>query len=415
VARGRIVGGLGALVEREYRLLFAATLVTSLGDAVALIALAFAVLDVATASGLGVVIAVRQIASAAVLVLGGVVSDRMPRNRVLVGASLLQGLAQAATAVTVLTGSASLPLFAAFAALWGLGDGLVVPAQTGLIPQTVSAARLQQANALLGLSRSGTRVLGPAIGGVLVVALSPGWALAVDSLSFFACAVLLARIRIAPRVAGERERFFAELREGWREFRSRTWLWSTVLLFGVGNVFFMFWQVLGPAIAKQRLGGAGAWAAILTAGGIGAILGGLYALRHRPRRVLVACILWPLLFVPAFAALATDAPAWVVAAASLVSGFGISVHVTLWFTIFQREVPEAARSRVSSFDTLGSFVLNPLGAAIAGPVAVALGTENALWLAAGAIVASNFIMLMLPAVWSIRARADPHPITATVA
>jgi MFS family permease len=414
VARGRIVGGLGALVEREYRLLFAATLVTSLGDAVALIALAFAVLDVATASGLGVVIAVRQIASAAVLVLGGVVSDRMPRNRVLVGASLLQGLAQAATAVTVLTGSASLPLFAAFAALWGLGDGLVVPAQTGLIPQTVSAARLQQANALLGLSRSGTRVLGPAIGGVLVVALSPGWALAVDSLSFFACAVLLARIRIAPRVAGERERFFAELREGWREFRSRTWLWSTVLLFGVGNVFFMFWQVLGPAIAKQRLGGAGAWAAILTAGGIGAILGGLYALRHRPRRVLVACILWPLLFVPAFAALATDAPAWVVAAASLVSGFGISVHVTLWFTIFQREVPEAARSRVSSFDTLGSFVLNPLGAAIAGPVAVALGTENALWLAAGAIVASNITMLMLPSVWTIRAPPDTPPVTAAV-
>jgi hypothetical protein len=177
----------------------------------------------------------------------------------------------------------------------------------------------------------------------------------------------------------------------------------------------MFWQVLGPAIAKQRLGGAGAWAAILTAGGIGAILGGLYALRHRPSRPLVACILWPLLFLPAFAALATDAPTWVVAAAALVSGFGISLHVTLWFTIFQREVPEGAQSRVSSFDALGSFVLNPLGAAIAGPVAVAVGTENALWLAAGAIVATNVAMLMLPSVWTIRAPPDPHPVTAPVA
>lgn len=411
MARGRLVGGLDALVEREFRLLFAATLVTSLGDAVALLALAFAVLDIASATGLGLVIAVRQITSAAVLVVGGVVSDRVPRNRVLVGASLVQGLAQAATAVTVLSGNASLALFAAFAALWGLGDGLVVPAQTGLVPQTVSPPRLQQANALLGLSRSGTRVLGPAIGGVLVVALSPGWALAVDSLSFFACAVLLARIRIAPRAAGERERFLAELRGGWREFRSRTWLWSTVLLFGIGNVFFMFWSVLGPAIAKQRLGGAGAWAAILTAGGVGAILGGLYALRHRPNRLLVACILWPLLFVPAFAALATHAPASVVAAGALVSGFGISVHVTLWYTIFQREVPEHAQSRVSSFDALGSFVLSPLGAAIAGPIAAGLGTDNALWLAAGAIVVTNGAMLMLPAVWSIRAR----PITPTVA
>jgi MFS family permease len=410
VARGRLRGGLGALVEREYRLLFAATLVTSLGDAVALVALAFAVLDVATASGLGLVIAARQIASAAVLVLGGVVSDRIPRNRVLVGASLVQGLAQAATAVTVVSGTASLSLFAAFAFLWGLGDGLVVPAETGLIPQTVSAARLQQANALQGLSRSATRVLGPAVGGVLVVALSPGWALAVDSLSFFACAALLARIRIAPRLAGERERFFAELREGWREFRARTWLWSTVLVFGLGNVFFMFWQVLGPAVAKERLGGAGAWAAILTAGGVGAVLGGLYALRHRPSRLLVACILWPLLFIPALAALALHAPVWLVTTAALVSGFGISVHVTLWYTIFQREVPERAQSRVSSFDALGSFVLSPLGAAIAGPLAVALGTDSALWLAAGAIAASNAAMLMLPSVWTIR--AEPQPVTA---
>jgi hypothetical protein len=122
--------------------------------------------------------------------------------------------------------------------------------------------------------------------------------------------------------------------------------------------------------------------------------------------VLVACILWPLRFVPALAALATHAPTWVVAAAALASGFGISVHVTLWFTIFQREVPDQARSRVSSFDALGSFVLSPLGAAIAGPVAAALGTENALWLAAGAIVSCNITMLMLPAVWSIRAPAD---------
>jgi MFS family permease len=113
VDEGRVRASLGALVERDYRLLFAATLVTSFGDAVALIALAFAVLDVASASGLGLVIAIRQAASASVLLLGGVVSDRMPRNRVLVGASLLQGAAQAATAATVLSGTASLPLFVA--------------------------------------------------------------------------------------------------------------------------------------------------------------------------------------------------------------------------------------------------------------------------------------------------------------
>jgi MFS family permease len=121
-----------------------------------------------------------------------------------------------------------------------------------------------------------------------------------------------------------------------------------------------------------------------------------------------------LLFVPALAALASDAPTWLVTAASLVSGFGISVHVALWFTIFQREVPEHAQSRVSSFDALGSFVLSPLGAAIAGPVAAALGTDDALSLAAAAIVACNITMLLMPAVWSIRGPTDSHPATAPV-
>jgi MFS family permease len=400
--RGSFRERLAVLVEREYRLLFAATLITSTGDAIALIALAFAVLDVGDATDLGIVLAVRQASSAGVLLLGGVLSDRVPRNRVLVGASLTQGVAQAAMAAWVLSGSATVGVFVVLALLWGLGDGLVVPAETGLIPQTVSPARLQQANALQGLSRSGVRVLGPAIGGVLVVALSPGWALAVDSLSFFACAALLGRMRIAPRAVVARRRYLAELRDGWREFTSRRWLWSTVLLFGIGNVFFMFWRVLGPAIAEERLGGAGAWAAILTAGGVGAVLGGLWALRHDPARPLVACILWALLFVPQLAALAAGAPTWLIAACALAAGFGLSIHVALWFTIFQREVPEHAQSRVASYDALGSFVLSPIGAAIAGPVAVALGDGGALWLAAAAIVACNLTMLAMPAGWAIR-------------
>jgi MFS family permease len=300
--------GAGALVERDYRLLFAATVVTALGDAVATIALAFAVLDFGDATDLGIVLAVRQVASAGVLLFGGVLSDRVARNKVLVGASLVQGVAQAAMAGAVLSSQASLAVFVGLGVLWGLGDGLVVPAEAGLVPQTVSPARLQQANALQGLSRSGVRVLGPAIGGVLVVTLGPGWALAVDSVSFFACAVLLGRIRLAPRLESVRQRMLVELRDGWHEFRSRTWLWSTVLLFGVGNMVFMFWPVLGPTIAEQRLGGAGAWGVILAAGGAGAILGGMWALRHRPARPLVACILWAMPAITQLVTLAIAAP-----------------------------------------------------------------------------------------------------------
>jgi MFS family permease len=404
VLTGRLAAGPGALREREFALLFSATVMTSLGSIVGTIALAFAVLDVAGPTSLGLVLAAREVASAAVLIFGGVLSDRARRNLVLIGASLLQGVAQGVIAIAVLGHAASVPLFAATGILWGLGGGLVVPAETGLVPQTVSPARLQEANALQGLSRSGVRVIGPALGGVLVVALDPGWALAVDSASFFACAVLLGRMRIAPRIGAQQERFLDELRAGWREFTARTWLWSTVLIFGLGNVFFMFLQVLGPAVANDRLGGAGAWAAILTASGVGAIAGGVSAMRLRPSKPLVACIVWPLLILPEFAALAAGAPTWMIAVAAFGGGFGFANHVALWFTVFQREVPEHAQSRVASYDAFGSFVLSPVGAAIAGPLATAVGTSSALWIAAAAILVGNVSMLLIPAVWDIQPR-----------
>lgn len=163
--------------------------------------------------------------------------------------------------------------------------------------------------------------------------------------------------------------------------------------------------MLGPAIAQERLGGAGAWAAILSAGGVGSLIGGLYALQHRPSRPLVASILWSTSITFMLAALALEAPLEVIVASSFGFGFGISLHVTLWFTVFQREVPEHAQSRVSSYDALGSVVFVPLGPAAAGPVALAIGTSGALWLAAGVIIAATAVMLTIPAVWRIRAPA----------
>jgi hypothetical protein len=267
---------LGALRERDFRLLFSATTITTAGDRIAGIALTFAVLDIASATALGVVFAVRQGVQALVVVGGGVLSDRLPRNLVLVGASLVQGVAQAATAACVLSGTGGIEAIVVLQAVYGLGIGLVIPAEVGLVPQTVPADRLQQANALQGMTRNLVGVLGPAIGGIVVVLGSPGTALALDAVSFFVCADILRRMRIAPRDVTDSPGFFAELREGWQEFTSRTWLWASVALFGLGNLTYAGWNVLGPAIADERLGGAGAWAVILTCSGIGAVTGGAW-------------------------------------------------------------------------------------------------------------------------------------------
>jgi hypothetical protein len=398
---------LGALQERDFRLLFSATTITTVGDRLGGIALVFAVLEFGSGTDLGLVLASRMGVEAVVLLGGGVLSDRLPRNLVLVGASLTQGVAQAITAGLVLSGNASVASLIALQGLYGVGAGLVVPAEIGLVPQTVSPQRLQQANALQGLSRNVVGVLGPALGGILVVAGTPGGALAVDAASFGLCALLLARIRIPARERDhERSGFFHELREGWSEFAGRAWLWKSVVLIGFGNFAWVgAWSVLGPVVANEDLGGAGAWATILTLWGIGSVAGGFVALRIRPRRPFFVAIVAALPLGLQLATLALHAPVWVVATAAFLSGGGLSIHIALWFTVFQREVPEHAQSRVSSYDAFGSFVLNPLGAAVAGPVAAAIGTEEALWAAAAVCFSTQLAAASLPSVRAIRAPA----------
>jgi MFS family permease len=406
---------LGPLSERPFRLLFSATTISTFGDAVEHIALAFAVLALpgASAGDLGFVLATRTVFNTVVVVAGGVISDRVPRNVVLVGSSLLQGSSQAVTAGLILTDSASVGSLIVLAGVYGAGNGLVIPAEVGLVPQTVSDARLQQANALQGLSRNFVGVLGPALGGVFVVAGSPGIALVIDSMTFFVAAALFAAIRIPGRAQREGEGFLHELRAGWHEFTRHTWLWSTVLLFGVSNfVFVGCWAVLGPVVAKEELGGAGAWATVLSAWGVGAIVGGLAALRYRPKRPLLASVIvtWPLLLQ--LLALALYAPVWLLAIASFLSGAGIAMHLALWFTVFQREVPAHAQSRVSSYDALGSFVLIPLGMAAAGPVADRIGVQPTLWGAFAIALVCLVATALVPSVRAIRA-ADEELVAAT--
>jgi transmembrane secretion effector len=408
--------GLGALEERPFRLLFSATTVSTLGDGLGNIALVFAIYDLpgGTATDVGIVLATRSLFQSVIVVAGGVLSDRLPRNLVLVGASVLQGSAQVAVATLVLTGHASVWSLIVLSMVFGLGGGLVIPAEVGLVPQTVSAPRLQQANALQGLSRNMVSIVGPTVGGAIVAAGSPGIALAFDATTFFVAASLLGRIRIPAREhSPEQAGFFHELHEGWREFTRHTWLWSSVLLFGISNLVWVgCWAVLGPLVALQQYGGAGAWGVVLGCSGAGALLGGVVALRYRPRRPLLASVLAAFPLLLELLVLALYAPVWIVAISAFLTGGGIAIHLALWFTVFQREVPAHAQSRVSSYDALGSFVLIPLGMAIVGPVAAGIGIQETLWAGFTISLACQLAIVALP---SVRAMRAPEPKLITVA
>jgi MFS family permease len=399
----------GALAERNFRLLFSGATISGVGDGISLVALAFAVLKVSDNSPvvLGVVIAARQVANAAIVLLAGVWADRFRRDTLLIGASLVQAAAQIATGVLVIRGSGSVPLLIAFQATYGLAEGFVIPASVGLIPATVSAARLQQANALLGLSQNGTRILGPALGGGLVVLGTPGGALLVDAATFVVAALFLARLRLPDRDETiEARPFFDDMREGWSYFKGQTWLWTTIVFFGIGNFAASSYWVLGPLISKHDLGGAPAWAAVTAANSVGALVGGAVALRIKPRKPLAASCMSAWLFALPSLGFGLGLPLPVLIVFSALSGGGIAVHLALWFTVFQQNVPPEALSRVSSYDAFGSFVLNPAGAAIAGSVAASIGARDTLLVAAAVIVVTEAIVYAQPSVHAIRAR-DP--------
>ena len=401
----RLRAAAGALAERNFRLLFASSTISGLGDGISVVALVFAVLQVSdSAIALGLVLAAREIADAAIVLAAGVWADRLPRHLVLIAVAVVQGAVQAITGAAVLTGAATIPMLIGLQAVYGLAEGFYLPASTGLIPATISPGRLQEANALLGLSRNATRIVGPAIGGAIVAAGSPGTALLIDAASFAAGALLLVPLRLPSRAdVVQAKSFFGDLRQGWNEFRRQTWIWTTIVFFGIGNFAFASYWVLGPIVTKRELGGAPAWAALTAAFGVGALVGGVLAMRIRPKKPLAASCMAAWVFLLQPLGMGLGLPLSVLIVFSVLAGCGLAVHIALWFTVFQQNVPEEAMSRVSSYDSFGSFVLLPLGAALAGPVAAVIGVQETLIGAAIVIAITQAIVYAQPSVHAIRA------------
>jgi MFS family permease len=391
----------GALNERSFRLLFAGQGVSSIGDGVVPVALSFAVLDLTgSVQDLGLVLAAQALPLIVFVLIGGVWSDRLPRQRVMLFSDLTRAGVQGACAALLLTGTARIWELAALQALYGLGKAFFGPAATGLVPQTVEPKHLQQANALMGMSENIASIAGPALGGILVVAASPGWGLAFDAGAFLLSAASLRMMSLPTIAFPARQSTIAELREGWRAFKSRRWLWvSVVSLTLIVTLVFAPLDVLGPEVARRHLGGAAAWAAIAATSGIGSLLGGAIGLRWKPRYPLRAGFLLTLAGEPALLALlANGGTLGPIIAFALISGLAATLFNVFWFTALQHEITAEELSRVSSWDHLGTYALTPIGLAAIGPIAIAVGLSTTLYAAAALVVLLTAAVLTMPAV-----------------
>ncbi len=398
---------LQVLRNRSYLRLYCARTGSMLGNAISPVALAFAVLDMpgGSATKLGLVLLVRQLAQIALLLFGGVIADRLPRNLVMVASDLMGAAGQAGIAALFISHTSNFAPILALAVVTGAAPALFIPASTGLIPQVVNREQLQSANALLRFSMNSSTIVGAAIAGVLTGTIGPGWALGVDAASFLFSAVFLVGVKLPPTEALPKASKLTDLRTGWREFASRQWIWAIVLQFSLANACYNGGiNVLGPLVAHTRYGGVLSWTVFSVARAAGLVVGSLVAMRIRPRHPIRVATYVTFGFVPAFFAWAAGMPIWVLAVTALLIGVCLDIFSVLWDTSLQTHVPQESLSRVSAYDALGSVALGPIGLAVAGPAAAAFGAANALVVGGVLCGATSLGALALPSVRNLPAQ-----------
>jgi predicted MFS family arabinose efflux permease len=382
------------------------------------------------------------------------------------------------------------------AAVNGASSSCYQPAAQALLPQTVPAESRRAALALSRIAGSSAMIVGASLGGVLVAAVGPGWGLAVDALSFAlaAASFALVRVRVAP--PGPSPGLVQELRVGWREFTSRSWVWVIVVAFcflnagitatftvlgpavadttGIGRtgwglavdalsfalaavsfalvrvqvappapspglvhelrigwqeftsrswvwvivVAFCFlnagytasFTVLGPAVADTTGIGRTGWGLAVAASSLGAVAGGVLSLTWRPRRaILVGCALMGLTaMTPLLLALAPYT--WVLVVANFAAGVGVEQAGVAWYSTLNEQIPEGRLARVYAYDDLGSYLALPLAQFAAGPAVLFLGLHATLYAAAALILLATLAMVATPSIRALVPKtAEPLP------
>lgn len=357
--------------------------VSLLGDGIYFVTIAWQVYDLSNApTALSVVGVAWTAPQIAFLLLGGIVSDRFDRRKVMIVADVVRGLAIAAIGAFSVAGALELWHLFLLVAIYGAGEALFVPAFSAIVPDLVPEHLLVEANSLDMLVRPLTaRLLGPVLGGVAIAALGPGGAFLFDAGTFVVSALAIAAVRARPLPRRGGASALRDVAEGFRFVRAHTWLGGTLLAAAVALLFhFGPWQVLVPYLVRNLLdGSAGDLGLVLGAGGLGAIGAALVTGQRRlPRRQITFMYAVWAISGATVAAYGVATALWQAMLAAFLSG-GLSTAGTIvWLTLVQTRVPRELLGRVSSFDWLVSIGLVPVSFALTGPIAEAVGVRETL-------------------------------------
>jgi predicted MFS family arabinose efflux permease len=406
------------LANRNFRLLLADRLLAPLAATFSLVGVSFAVLAATgSTADLSYVIAAQAAPSLVFLLVGGVIADRIAPQLVIVAANVMVAAGEGTFGILVLTSHPALWVMIVLELVTGSGVALFYPASMALLPRLVPAEQMREASAISRLTMNAAMMAGAALAGECVALFTAGWALAVCGIGMLGTVPLLLAIRVAPleragAAAGNHQEhapsMFRELREGWSEFRSHTWLWATVLQF---TVVLAAWcggfQVLGPVVARAHLGGPAAWGLISAAEAVGLIVGGLVSLRWSPSRPILYVVLIGAAIAISPLSLAMLLPLPVICLTAFVLGAAIEVLAVLWTVTMAAKIPADKLARVSAYDGLGTTMGMPVGALVAGPLAASIGVSATQYGAAAITLVASALALIPRDVRTMRSGATP--------
>jgi MFS family permease len=399
------------LAIRDFRILLIDRLLAPFSNGFSMVGVSFAVLNLTgSTADLSYVLAAQVAPMLVFTLISGVFADRLRPQWVIIAGNVAVIAGEGTFGLLVLTGHPALWAMISLEALNGIGAAMFYPASQALLPRIVPDALLQEGSSISRLAMNTGQMTGAASAGLVVALLGPGWALTLCAIGMTGTIPLLLSLKggrdlqLAAKGAG----MITELREGWTEFRSHTWLWATVIQYALVMMAFNgAFLVLGPVVARTSLGGPAAWGAITAADALGLVAGGLVSLRYTPRKPMLfvvgsgaAVALTPL-------ALALVLPLPVICLCAFALGTLIEVMMVQWTVQMATRIPSDKLARVSSYDALGSMSAMPLGALLAGPLAAAIGVSTTQFAAAAVIVVASALTLIPREIWTIRADDIP--------
>jgi MFS family permease len=344
--------------HRGFTSLAISRFISNVGNGISPIALAYGVLSLEGSDGkdLSIVMAARFVPLIGFMLFGGVIADRFQRNRLVGGSDMIGSFLAAVSAISLIAGFSSVWLLATMGALFGILNAIWWPAMSGVLPEILPKEKLQSGNAIIGLTTNIGYIVGTLSGGILVATVGAGWGLLIDAISFFFAGLIVWFLPILGKAQDASPGILHDLIVGWREFISRSWVIAMVFAFSLINMAFeSMLSVLGPLNFNDPVTGPKQWSYNLAALTTGMLIGGIWVLKVKFKKPLVVSMILIAISSIWDFSLALDFPVIVTLLAGVFSGISLEVFMVTWMTSLQSHVPEESYSRVSSYDTLGSY------------------------------------------------------------